>query len=114
MHRVRNVEEAYQLALKAEEKQSQKFVERNRGARRGTLSPSQGSFNYGQGESSQGAEKVEDSQQNNPNPPRGSGFQRGGGKEDLWFVLSAVKRVIGHLNAQIITCKSQIKESILD
>jgi hypothetical protein len=79
MHRVRNVEEAYQLALKAEEKKNPQFVKRNRGARRGTLSPSHGSFNYGRGKSSKGAEKVEDSQQNNPNPPRGSGFQRGRG-----------------------------------
>ena len=69
MHRVRNVEEAYQLALKAEEKQNRQFVQRNKGTRRGTLSPSQGSFNYGRGESSQGVEKVEDIQQNNPNPP---------------------------------------------
>ena len=35
-------------------------------------------------------------------------------EEDLLFVLSAVKRVIGHLNAQIITCKSQSKKSSLD
>ena len=74
MHRVRNVEEAYQLALKDEKKQNRQFFQRNKGARRGTLSPSQGSFNYGRGESSKGVEKVEDSQQNNPNPPRGSGF----------------------------------------
>ena len=40
MHRVRNVEEAYQLALKGEEKQNRQFFQRNRGARRGTLSPS--------------------------------------------------------------------------
>ena len=40
MHRVRNVEEAYQLALKAKEKQNRQFVQRNKGARRGTLSPS--------------------------------------------------------------------------
>ena len=79
MHRVRNVEEAYQLALKAEEKQNRQFVQRNRGARRGTLSHLHGSFNYGNGEYSQRAEKVEDSQQNNPNQPRGSGFQRGRG-----------------------------------
>ena len=39
----------------------------NRGARRGTLSPLQCSFNYGKGESSQGADKVEYDQQNNPN-----------------------------------------------
>ena len=57
MHRVRNVEKAYQLALKAEEKQNQQFVQRNRGARRGTLSPSQGSFNYGRGESLKGLRK---------------------------------------------------------
>ena len=35
-------------------------------------------------------------------------------EEDLLFVLSVVKRAIGHLNAQIITCKSQSKESSLD
>ena len=35
-------------------------------------------------------------------------------EEDLLFVLSAVKKVIGDLNVQIITCKSQSKESILD
>ena len=74
MHRVRNMEEAYQLALMDEENQNQQFVQRNKGARRGTFSPLHGSFNYGRGESSQGAEKVKDSQQNNPNPPRGSGF----------------------------------------
>ena len=62
MHRVRNVEEAYQLALKDEEKQNRQFVQRNRGARRGTLSPSQGSFNYGRGESSQGDEKINNNQ----------------------------------------------------
>ena len=35
-------------------------------------------------------------------------------EEYLLFVLSVVKRAIGHLNAQIITCKSQSKESDLD
>ena len=79
MHRVRNMEEAYQLALNIVEKQNRQFVQRNRGARRGTWSPLQAIFNYGRGESSQGAEKVKDTQQNNPNQPRGSGFQRGGG-----------------------------------
>ena len=59
MHKVRSVEEAYQLALKAEEKQNQQFVERNSGARRGTSSDSQGVFNYGKGKSSQGDDKVE-------------------------------------------------------
>ena len=34
-------------------------------------------FKYGRGESSQAAKKVEDTQQNNPNQPRGSRFQRG-------------------------------------
>ena len=70
------MEETYQLALKVEEKQNRQFVQRNRGARRGKLSPSWGSFNYGWGKSYQGAEKVKDSQQNNPNPPWGIGFQR--------------------------------------
>ena len=53
------MEEAYPLALKAEENKNRQFVQRNREARRGTLFPSQGSFNYGRGESSQGVEKVE-------------------------------------------------------
>ena len=79
MHRVRNVEEAYQLALKDDENQNRQFVQRNRGERSGTLSPLHGSFKYGRGKSSQGDEKVEDSQQNNPNPPRESGFRRGRG-----------------------------------
>jgi hypothetical protein len=35
MCRVRNVEEAYQLALKVKEKQNQQFDQRNRGVRRG-------------------------------------------------------------------------------
>ena len=35
-------------------------------------------------------------------------------EEDLLFDLSVVKRVVGHLNSQIITCKSQSKESSLD
>ena len=35
-------------------------------------------------------------------------------EEDLLFVLGVVKRLIGHLNAQTITCKSQRKESNLD
>ena len=60
MHRVRNVEEAYQLTLKVEEKLKQQFSQRNRGARRGTSYASRGGFNYGRGESSQGDEKVED------------------------------------------------------
>jgi hypothetical protein len=33
MHRVRSVEEAYQLALKAQEKKNQQFSQRIRGAR---------------------------------------------------------------------------------
>ena len=35
-------------------------------------------------------------------------------EEDLLFVLGVVKRVIEHLNAQIITRKSQSKERTLD
>jgi hypothetical protein len=53
MHRVRSVEEEYQLALNLEEKQNRKFSQRNKGARRGTSSTSWGGFNYGRGESSQ-------------------------------------------------------------
>ena len=79
MHRVHNVEEAYHLTLKDQEKQNKQFFKRNRGTSVGTLSPSQGSFNYGRGESSQGVEKVEDTQENNPNQPRISGFQKGTG-----------------------------------
>ena len=67
MHRVQTVEEAYQLALNPKEKKNQQLVQRNRGARRGTSSSLQGSFNYGRGKSSQGSKKVEDTQENNPN-----------------------------------------------
>jgi hypothetical protein len=52
MHKVHNMEEAYQLSLKAEEKINQQFSQRNRGARRGTSSASWGGFNYGRGKSS--------------------------------------------------------------
>ena len=69
MHKVCSVEEAYQLALKAEEKQNQQFFQRNRGTRRGTTSSSWGGFNYGRGESSQGAEKEEDTRKCNLNQP---------------------------------------------
>jgi hypothetical protein len=60
LHRVCSVEEAYQLALKAEENKNQQFSQRNRGAKRGTSSASRRGFNYGKGESSEGAEKAED------------------------------------------------------
>ena len=40
MHRVHNMEEAYQFVLKEEEKKNRQFVQRNRGGRMGTLSPS--------------------------------------------------------------------------
>ena len=79
MHRVCNVEESYQLALKVEEKQNQQFSQRNKGARKGTSSASWGGFNYGRGESSQGAEKEEDTRQGNLNQLRGRGFHRGRG-----------------------------------
>ena len=58
MHRVHNVEEAYQLALKAQEKQNRQFAQRNRGARRGTSSSPHGSFNFLKGESSQRADEI--------------------------------------------------------
>jgi hypothetical protein len=58
MHIVRNMEETYQLALKVEEKINQQFSQSNRGERRGTSFSSRGGFNYGRGESSQGAEKT--------------------------------------------------------
>jgi hypothetical protein len=60
MHRVHDVEEAYQLALNFEENLNQQFSQRNRGERRGTSSTSRGAFNYGRCESSQATEKVED------------------------------------------------------
>ena len=59
MHRVHNVEEAYQLALKAEEKKNCQFSQRNRGARRGISAPSWGGSNIGRGESSHATMKVE-------------------------------------------------------
>jgi hypothetical protein len=74
MHRVQSVEEAYRLALKAEETLNRQFAQRNRGARRGTSFASHGGFNYGRGESSQGVEKAEDTRQRNPNHTRGRGF----------------------------------------
>lgn len=40
IHKIQNVEEAYQLALKAKEKQNHQFSQRNRGARRGISAPS--------------------------------------------------------------------------
>ena len=39
MHRVRIVEEEYQLALKVEEKQNRQFSQKNRGARRAHCLP---------------------------------------------------------------------------
>ena len=60
INRVHSMEEAYQLALKAEEKLKQQFSQRNRGERRGTSSTSWGGFNYGRDESCQGVEKVEE------------------------------------------------------
>jgi hypothetical protein len=79
MHRVRNVEEAYQLALKVEEKKNRQFSQMNRGERRGISSSSWGGFNYGRGESSQGDDKVEYTRQGNLNQLCGRGFHRGKG-----------------------------------
>ena len=47
MHHVNSMEEAYQLALKAEEKQNRKYNQRNRGGLRGTSNPFRGSSSYG-------------------------------------------------------------------
>ena len=69
IHRVHSMEEAYQLALKDEEKQNRQFAQRSKGARRGTSSASWGGFNYGRDESSQGAEKAEDTGEGNMNQP---------------------------------------------
>ena len=71
MHRVCNVEEAYQLALKAEEKQNQQFSQRNRGERRGTSSTPRGNFNFVKGELPQRADEI---RQSNPDQLRGRGF----------------------------------------
>jgi hypothetical protein len=60
MHRVRSIEEAYQLVLKVEEKKNRQLTQRNGGARRGTSPASRSAFNYGRGESSQGADKTKD------------------------------------------------------
>lgn len=60
MHRLNNMEETYQLALKAEEKQNRQYHQRNRGGRRGTSTPFRGGLNYGRGESSHGLEKKVD------------------------------------------------------
>ena len=110
INRVHSMEEAYQLALKAEEKQNRQFSQRNRGERRGTSSSSRGGFNYGRGESSQGAKKEEDTQQGNLINHEEENFKGVEvtlvAKEDLMCVLGVVWRVIEHLNSQIITCKS--------
>ena len=79
MHRVTSMEEAYQLALKAEEKKNRQYTQRNRGGRRGTSTPFQGGSNNGQGENFQGFEKNIDAKQDPPNQERGRGFQRGQG-----------------------------------
>ena len=47
MHRVNSMEEAYQLALKAEEKQNRQYNQRNRGGRRGTSTPFRGGSHNG-------------------------------------------------------------------
>ncbi|XP_059074949.1 uncharacterized protein LOC131874982 [Cryptomeria japonica] len=71
MHQIDNMEEAYQLALKAEEKQNRQYFQRNRGARRVTSSPSRGGSSYGMGDSSQGVEKQDDT------CPKPSNLQQG-------------------------------------
>ena len=57
MHHVNNMEEGYQLALKAEEQQNRQYFQRNRGGQRGTSTPFWGVSNSGRGGSSQGFEK---------------------------------------------------------
>ena len=66
MHHVNNMEEAYQLALKAEEKKNRKYNQRNRGGRRGTSTPFQGGSNNGLGDSFQGSKKNIDAKQDPP------------------------------------------------
>ena len=77
MHRVTSMEEAYQLALKAEEKQNRQYTQRNRGGRRGTSTPFRGGYNSGRGESFQGPDKNIETRQDPSNHDRGRGFQRG-------------------------------------
>ena len=79
MHRVNSMEEAYQLALKAEEKQNRQYNQRNRGDRRGASTPFRGGSNNGRGENFQSFEKNIDTRQDPPNQERGRGFQRGRG-----------------------------------
>ena len=79
MHRVSSMEEAYQLALKAEEKHNRQYNQRNRGGRRGASTPFRGGSNNGRGENFQGFEKNIDTRQDPPNQERGRGFQRGRG-----------------------------------
>ena len=67
MHRVNSMKEAYQLALKAKEKQNRQYNQRNRGGRRGTSTPFRGGSNNGQGENFQGYEKIIDARQDPPN-----------------------------------------------
>ena len=79
MHCVNSMEEAYQLALKVEEKQNRKYFQRNRGGQRDISTPFWGVSNYGQRESSPGFEKNIDTRQDPPNQERGRDFQRGRG-----------------------------------
>ena len=84
MHHVNSMEEAYQLALKAEEKQNRQYFQRNRGGRRGSSMPFQGGSYSGRGESSQGFEKSVDTRKDLPNQERGRNFQRGRGYGRGW------------------------------
>lgn len=77
MHHVNSMEEAYQLAMKAEEMQNRQYNQRNRGGRRGTSTPFRGGFNSGRGENFQGSEKIIDTRKDPSNQERGRGFQRG-------------------------------------
>ena len=75
MHRVNSMEEAYQLALKAEEKKNRQYNQRNRGGRRRASTPFRGGSNNGRGENFQGFEKNIDTRKDPPNQERGRGFR---------------------------------------
>ena len=119
MHRVCNVEEAYQLALKAKEKQNRQFFFRGTKEQLGVhcllrmVVLIMEEVNL-----LKGLRKLKIVNKIIQIHHEEVDFREVEvtmlAEEDLLFVLGAVKRVIGHLNAQIITCKSRSKERSLD
>ena len=118
MHRVHNVEEAYQLALKAEEKENDNLfrgIEEQGGVhcllRKVVLIMAEVNLLKGLRKSKIVNKIIQIHHEEVDFKEVEVTILV---EEDLWFFLSVLKRVIGHLNSQIVTCKSQSKESNLD